>query len=204
MRKNSNKELEKKIIEIGALIPDNANANRGTLIGKELLAKSFKLYGAGRSILIDKNDRIVAGNKSQDAAKNSGVKDVIVVETDGNELIAVRRTDLDLDTQEGRGLAAMDNTTSVRNLEWDETALQYISAKWGVNTRNWGVATKEFEEGFQPNLNPGQQNSVISDSDIQRAQDKIEDKIQHHKNSKDVRRVICPNCGLEFDIQKFE
>jgi hypothetical protein len=193
-----------KVVEIGSLIPDNANANRGTLIGKGLLAKSFSEVGAGRSVLIDKNDRIIAGNKSKEAAEKSGITDVVVVEATGDTLIAVRRTDLDLDTAEGRAMAAYDNTTSVRNLEWDESALQYVSAKFGVDTRDFGLQTKEWEDGYKPNLNPTQQNSATTASDIQRAKDKVEGMIQHHKDGASLRHVECPNCGYKFDIQKYD
>ena len=120
---------------IKAIIPDNANANRGTLEGRELLNKSFRELGAGRSILLDKNNRIIAGNKSTEAAIEAGLDEVIVVETDGDVLVAVKRTDLDLSTKKGRDMALADNVTGEKNLSWDESALQYVSERWGVDTQ---------------------------------------------------------------------
>ena len=64
-----------KIIEskLSDLIPDNLNANKGTEYGANLIEKSFREFGAGRSILIDKNNRIIAGNKSVDTASSIGL-----------------------------------------------------------------------------------------------------------------------------------
>lgn len=192
-----------KKVGIETIVPDNANANRGTLIGKGLLHKSFSELGAGRSILIDKNDRIIAGNKSKEAAERTGIQDVIVVETTGDEIIAVRRKDLSLDSKKGRDMALADNTTSVKNLEWDETALQYMQEKFNAAPKDWGISIKEWKEGYRPELNPTQQNSVTTAKDIERAEEKMEVNIAHHKSHKDTRVVKCPECGYEFEIQKF-
>ena len=43
---------------------DSRNANKGTERGLALLDKSLRQYGAGRSILVDKNGRVIAGNKT--------------------------------------------------------------------------------------------------------------------------------------------
>lgn len=51
-------------LRISDLIPDDRNANKGTERGNGLLERSLQQYGAGRSILIDKNNRIIAGNKT--------------------------------------------------------------------------------------------------------------------------------------------
>lgn len=193
-----------KKVGIETIVPDNANANRGTLIGKGLLHKSFSELGAGRSILIDKNDRIIAGNKSKEAAERTGIQDVIVVETTGDEIIAVRRKDLSLDSKKGRDMALADNTTSVKNLEWDETALQYMQEKFNAAPKDWGISIKEWKEGYRPELNPTQQNSVTTAKDIERAEEKMEGNIEHHKSHKDTRVVKCPECGYQFEIQKFE
>ena len=193
-----------KKVGIETIVPDNANANRGTLIGKGLLHKSFSELGAGRSILIDKNDRIIAGNKSKEAAERTGIQDVIVVETTGDEIIAVRRKDLSLDSKKGRDMALADNTTSVKNLEWDETALQYMQEKFNAAPKEWGISIKEWKEGYRPELNPTQQNSVTTAKDIERAEEKMDENIAHHKSHKDTRIVKCPECGYQFEIQKFE
>jgi len=82
--------------KISDLIPDSGNANKGTERGAAQLEVSLRKYGAGRSILIDRNGRIIAGNKTVENAAAIGLDDVIVVETTGDKLVAVKRIDLDL------------------------------------------------------------------------------------------------------------
>lgn len=192
-----------KTVGIDAIVPDNANANRGTLEGKELLNKSFRELGAGRSILLDKNNRIIAGNKSTAAAIENGLTDVIVVETEGDVLVAVKRTDLDISTKKGRDMAIADNATGEKNLSWDESALQYITEKWGVETRDWGVETKEWGEGYKPNLNPTQQNSMTTQRDVERASEAMAKSLDEKKTQGNLMTVTCPKCNKEFDIKKF-
>ena len=98
---------------------DKKNANKGTKRGRELLEKSLREYGTGRSVLLDKNGHIVAGNKTVEAAARLGIDDVIVVPTDGTKIVAVQRTDLDIDSPVGRGLAYADNRVGEIDLEWD-------------------------------------------------------------------------------------
>ena len=76
--------------------------------GQPLMERSFKELGAGRSILLDRNGNIIAGNKSQKAAIAAGIKKVRVIETTGDELVAVKRTDVDIDSAEGRKMAYLD------------------------------------------------------------------------------------------------
>ena len=82
--------------KIENLVPDDLNANKGTEYGQHLIENSLRKFGAGRSILIDRNNRIIAGNKTIENAANIGLDNVIVVETDGNQIVAVKRKDIDL------------------------------------------------------------------------------------------------------------
>ena len=102
------------------LIFDDKNFNKGNEAGKALIEKSFKHFGAGRSILIDKNNRIIAGNKS---AENFTGDDIQIIESDGTKLIAVKRTDIDLDTPIGREMALADNATAKANIVWAEDVI---------------------------------------------------------------------------------
>jgi hypothetical protein len=87
-----------KPAKLSDLTPDPRNANRGTERGRNLLKRSLQDLKAGRSILVDRNGTVIAGNKTREAAIAIGMKDAIVVETDGSQLVVVKRTDLDLST----------------------------------------------------------------------------------------------------------
>jgi DNA modification methylase len=78
---------------------------------KKLISKSLVECGAGRSILVDKNNIVIAGNGVYEEAKELGVK-VRVVESDGKELIVVKRTDLSTEDEKRKLLALADNRAS--------------------------------------------------------------------------------------------
>lgn len=94
---------------IADLIPDDRNGNDGSAYGQQLLETSIQENGLGRGILLDKNGRIIAGNKTHGKAGELGFEKVIVVQTTGNELVATQRMDLDLDDPKARALAWADN-----------------------------------------------------------------------------------------------
>lgn len=131
--------------DIGDFKQDAHNFNKGRDEGQRLIEKSFSELGAGRSILVDRNNNIIAGNKSQKAAIKAGIKRVRVIETDGTELIAVRRTDVDIDSEEGRKLALADNSTTAANLDWDIPEMESELDRWGIDAEEWGVP--DFGDG---------------------------------------------------------
>ena len=124
-------------VSLTDIVPDDRNANRGTERGAGMLEHSLRTYGAGRSILIDKNNRVIAGNKTVEQAAQIGLDDVVVVDSDGSKLIAVRRTDVDLDTLAGRDLAIADNRTSEVGLDWDVEALEALQQEGGDLGQFW-------------------------------------------------------------------
>lgn len=124
------------------LRPDALNFNRHTERGMELLEKSIKENKFGRSILVDKDGNIIAGNATVEAAKKLGSKKIKVIETTGEELVVVKRTDLEIDSKEARELALADNGVAAVNLEWDEDAIQAAKEQFGIVPEDWGVNEK--------------------------------------------------------------
>ena len=53
--------MKQEEINIEDLKQDSRNFNKGCEQGQELMERSFKEMGAGRSILIDRNGNIIAG-----------------------------------------------------------------------------------------------------------------------------------------------
>jgi len=109
---------------INDLQNDHKNARKRTDRSSKLIAESLSKFGAARSIVIDENNRILAGNGTIAGAKAAGIKNLKVIETDGNEIIAVKRTGLSED--EKIGLALADNRTSDLS-EWDLNMLEELS-----------------------------------------------------------------------------
>lgn len=77
----------------------------------KLIGKSLKECGAGRSILIDADNEIIAGNATYKNALAQNIP-VKIIETDGKTLIAVKRTDLNTGDKKRKKLALLDNSTS--------------------------------------------------------------------------------------------
>lgn len=130
---------ETKVIDIKKLKFDENNFNKHNDEGMELLGKSISQNGYGRSILLDKDNNIVGGNGVTEKAIELGATKVRIIETDGSELIAVKRTDLSLDSKEGREMALADNGVAHVNLEWDTDALAAAEKEWGIVPEDWGV-----------------------------------------------------------------
>lgn len=139
-------------VNLADLQPDERNANKGTERGLTLLEKSLKSYGAGRSILVDRDNRVIAGGKTLGVAVEMGLG-VREVETDGRELVVVRRTDLSMDDRKTRELAIADNRVAELDLDWDLDALRELAGE-GVGVSEFFLpdelpAVVEEEEGPQ-------------------------------------------------------
>lgn len=138
----------KKVVEVNidSLIPDDKNFNRGTEYGDHLMDESLRKFGLGRSVLLDKNDRIIAGNKTVEKAAELGFENAIIVETDGKTLVAVRRNDIDLDSAKGREFALADNATSKANICFDTDLIMQEAEIYDFDPEDWGVTMEQPEE----------------------------------------------------------
>lgn len=137
---------------------DDKNFNRHTEYGMGLLEKSLRENGAGRSILIDKDGNIIAGNGIVEAAGSVGLENVKIIETTGDEIVAVKRTDMTIDSKEGREMALADNATANADLSWDEDNIKEQTEKWDFDTSDWGMnfdfdKDTEVEEDEAPEVN---------------------------------------------------
>lgn len=166
-------------LKLKDLIPDSKNANKGTVRGHELVKESLKSYGAGRSVLVDRNGRLICGNKTASNAQAAGLdEDVIVVPTDGTKLVVVQRTDLDLNDPKARQLAIADNRTSEISLDWDPAVLaEFDAADLKPFFSESELATITFVE---PDKQPKSTSHEIDVDGMQMS-------------------CKCPKCGFEFD-----
>lgn len=128
------------------LIPDDKNANKGTPRGRALIEDSLRNYGAGRSVLTDRNGKLIAGNKTAEVAVGDLGMETIVVETDGTKLVVVRRNDLDLDRDpSARALAFTDNRAGELSLSWDEEQIAETIADGQVDLTEIGFTQAEID-----------------------------------------------------------
>tara|TARA_A100001201_G_scaffold72810_2_gene66339 strand:- start:671 stop:1174 length:504 start_codon:yes stop_codon:yes gene_type:complete len=160
--------------KINDLKPDHKNARKRTDRSASLIQESLERYGAARSIVIDEDGRVLAGNGTIEGAKAAGLENVRVIESDGKEIIAIRRTGLTEDQKVGLALA--DNRTSDLS-DWDASMLHHLSME------------HEIDPWFEP-------------EDLTELMDDRTDA-EAPEDFKDVDEDIetehrCPSCGYEW------
>lgn len=146
---------------------DKRNYRRHSEKNQSLIKKSIEEVGFGRSIVVDADNEIVCGNGVvSQVAKSTPIK---VVETNGSELIVVKRTDLKTDDDRRKQLAVMDNSTSDTS-DFDLTLLQ---------------------EDFEP-----EQLGDFGISVVEINEDEISDFFQDtEEKAKEPKTITCPTCG---------
>jgi hypothetical protein len=102
--------------------PANARAHTARNIG--LITDSIEQCGFGRSILIDEDDTLIAGEGAVEAAMHAGLRKVRIIDTEGDEIIAVRRTNLT--PEQKRKLAIYDNRANELS-EWNPDVLRDLA-----------------------------------------------------------------------------
>lgn len=108
-------------MQIKDLKQDKRNYRKHNDKNLKLIKKSVEEVGLGRSIVIDAENEIVCGNGLvSQLDKDTPVK---LIETDGSELVVVKRTDLRTSDEKRKRLAVMDNSSSDTS-EFDLSLLQ--------------------------------------------------------------------------------
>ena len=193
-------EVNIEVVSIDDLIQDDHNFNKGNEQGAQLLERSFRECGAGRSVLIDKDNRLVGGNKAQKGFKAAGKKKVIIVDSDADTLVAVRRKDVSLDSAEGRKMAYLDNLTTQVNLTWDQTELEAVQADVeGFDIADFGFDIEDLPQVTFPTGDDVHTNSSNSDNE---ESDNDEDETDEEKGLfylKMMGDYVYPS-NNEFDI----
>lgn len=114
---------------------DKKNYRKHSDNNKRMIRKSLKDCGAGRSVLVDADGYLIAGNGVYEQAQQLNIP-TRVVETDGTELVVVKRTDLKPEDAKRKELALADNATS-DSVEWD---MQNIAEDFDISVaEDWGI-----------------------------------------------------------------
>jgi hypothetical protein len=134
--KNGKPAKKKKVTRIEHLTFDTKNANKHSEYGTSLLNTSIRNNGMARSIVISDDNVIIAGNGVAETAGQLGMMNVKVIETDGSEVIAVKRTDIKSGTPEFFNLALADNIVAQKNIVMDAQVVEAIVEEYGA-TQFW-------------------------------------------------------------------
>lgn len=126
---------------------DERNYRKHSDQNKKIIKKSLQELGAGRSVVIDADDTLVAGNGVYEQAQALKMP-VRVVETDGSELVVVKRTDIHTTDEKRKKLALADNAAGDLS-EWD---VPLINTDWAKDVLSeFGVELPEVvtDEGLK-------------------------------------------------------
>lgn len=104
-----------------------------------MVVDALREVGAARSIVIDEDGMILAGNGVTEAATAAGITKVRVIHAEGDELIAVQRSGLTPDQK--RALAMFDNRTA-ELAEWNDEQLAADQAA-GLSLQPFWTAAEE-------------------------------------------------------------
>lgn len=164
---------------------DERNYRKHSKKNKALIKKSLEELGAGRSVVIDNEGEIIAGNGVYEQAQKLGIK-TRIVETDGSELVVVKRTDLATGDDKRKKLAMADNATSdtsewandLLRKDWTKEAL----AEFGVILPNMDIPSEEDVQGLFEEAEQKQDPNFVSI--------KIDVPRQYESEIEDIKEAI--------------
>ena len=158
---------------LDSLHPDPRNARKHSKENVDLISSSLREVGASRSIVIDEDGVVLAGNATVQAAKAAGLTNLHVVDADGNTVIAVRRSGLT--PEQKRRLALFDNRAA-ELADWDREVL----LKLALDTDLSGLWTDDDLSALLGEI------------------PQIEFPEYDESAAEEVAHVTCPECGHTF------
>jgi ParB-like chromosome segregation protein Spo0J len=155
IRKEPSGTSAQDALHIGILTHDPRNARKHTPRNVGTIVSALHEVGAARSIVIDEDGVVLAGNATLDAAAEAGITKLRVVETDGTELVAVKRTGLS--AEQKTRLALYDNRAA-ELAEWDAEVLKDLAQENMLD----GMFTAEELGALIPELVPSANDDAIA------------------------------------------
>lgn len=147
---------------------------------KRLIHKSLVECGAGRSVLADRDSVLIAGNGVYEEAQKLGLK-VRIIESDGTELIVIKRTDLSTEDERRKLLALADNHTSdTSRFNFSAIVEDFgldMLGEWNLDVPNFNIDEDKLDDFFSGTTQPA---------------------------SKKEKELICPFCGKNVHEKEVE
>jgi hypothetical protein len=143
-----------------------------------MIETSIQKHGFGRSILVANDGTIIAGNATIEAAAAAGIEKVRYVESRGDEVIAVKRVDVEPDTREFHELAVGDNRSGELADGWIGPVLASLDEKY-PGLREEFFYDDEWDAAL----------AAIPDVEFKEYDESVADDVQYAE---------CPSCGHRF------
>lgn len=134
------------------IIEDDMNANLHKTRGEYAVTESIRRYGFAEAGTLDKNNRIIGGNlRTAIAKKELDSDEAIIIDVDGKTPVYIRRTDVDLDTKEGRELAIALNRTGQLSVLFSGEVLDQLQAELDIEM-DWLFTDEEWDDLERDNI----------------------------------------------------
>jgi DNA modification methylase len=189
--------------DISKLTPDPNNARKRTPLSAKVISKSLEQFGACRSIVIDENDVIRAGNGTFEEAGQLGIEKVLVVEADGNTIVAVKRKGLS--ESDWKQYAIADNTASDFST-WDVDILNDLTQEVDLSEFFPDYKLNELLEQFGKGEGFGSnEQQEENEEEIAELLDKV-DEIESRVKLGDIwalgrHRISCGDSTIEGNVR---
>lgn len=190
--------MTREIKKITDLKLDDRNHNLGTLKGNELLDKSIEVNKFGRSIVVSKDGKIIAGNKTVEAAIRHGEQEIIVVQTTGDQLVVVQRTDIEDNSKEFYNLAAADNLTQAANFDLDTEVYSMLVEEYELE--EWLIEEEDVDE-----VEAKEKTGKDNEDDVPEEQEEaitVLGDVYEFTIAGDVHRLCCGDSMIADDLDK--
>jgi hypothetical protein len=183
-----------------ALTPDPSNVRRHPALNRMLIEESLREVGAARSIVVDEDNVVLAGVATWQSARALGFTSVRVVESDGTDLVAVRRRNLGAKGKVRLGL--FDNRSGEES-DWDEPMLGQLAQVMDLDdyfskeqVQVAIAAAQAMREQFAPAVEPSAGARIVTMADIETARHTLSVATP----PPDLTDVACPGCGTTFTV----
>lgn len=125
------------VVPIESLTCDPENARLHNHRNIDLIQESIHAVGAARSGVIDEDGIIRAGNGMHEAAMLAGLREAIIIETDGQRPVFVKRTGL---SREQKIRLAIDDNRTQETSSFDAATVAKLADEFPVIKRAWTPA----------------------------------------------------------------
>ena len=111
--------------------------NLGTSKGMRILKRSIEHLGFCNAVVVERNNKVLIGNKVLKYAVDKHAK-VRIVETQGDELVVIKRKDIDYDTRKAKEIMLVDNLSAEAGLSYDTAyIIETMNKTLGFDPRKW-------------------------------------------------------------------
>ena len=190
-------------MKIENIVKDKRNLNRGTDKGKQIIEHSVDAYGYGRSIVVNAADEVIGGNHILEEAQKRKAK-IRVIETDGTELVVVKRKDILPNSKEHFGLAIADNRTAQVNLDFDLGEMQDVAKEFTLDLEPMDIYLADSNINYPTGTDLDDTEAMETDfNDFDKEPDNTKTTKEYVANEFPLS-VVLPTKALQIEWQNFK